>query len=146
MGSLILRESPMPAPPPSDRTDEFSFVLQPSAFGIGVFAVHAIARGTPLRLCGDDAEAISREASWEEVPERLLDYCIPIDGERLIRPLDFGRMHLIWYVNHHAEPNAGHRDFNYFALRDISAGEEITIDYNSLGMPDEVKLDYYRRG
>lgn len=29
-------------------------------------------------------------------------------------------------------------------LRDIKAGEEITIDYNSLGESDEEKRDYYR--
>ena len=32
------------------KTTEFSFILKPSKYGVGVFATHNIAKGTYLRL------------------------------------------------------------------------------------------------
>lgn len=44
-------------------TDEFSFILKPTEHGVGVFATHAIKRGTHLRPLGaclaHDAEKIT---------------------------------------------------------------------------------------
>lgn len=37
-----------------DKTDEFSFILKPSEYGIGVFATHNIKKDTYLRLFGKE--------------------------------------------------------------------------------------------
>lgn len=115
-----------------DRTDEFSFLLRPCAHGIGVFAAHDIRAGTYLRLDKDPDAEISRKVRRDEVPGEFIKYCIELDAEWVIRPNDFGHLEVVWFLNHCASPNAGHRDFRYHALRDIRAGEEITIDYRSL--------------
>ena len=49
-------------------------------------------------------------------------------------PLDFLRISTGWYMNHDAEPNLGSDDgdVTYYALRDIPAGEELTIDYRRM--------------
>ena len=53
-------------------------------------------------------------------------------------------MHVGWYLNHLKESNAFRdNDFKWYAMRGIKAGEEITIDYNSLEEPQEGREDYY---
>ena len=49
-------------------------------------------------------------------------------------PLDFLRISTGWYMNHAADPNLGSDDgdVTYHALRDIAAGEELTIDYRRM--------------
>ena len=37
-----------------------------------------------------------------------------------------------WYLNHSFTPNAYQEQYQYFAARDIEAGEEITINYRTL--------------
>lgn len=46
-------------------------------------------------------------------------------------PIDFLRISTGWYMNHDADPNVGSddEDVTYYALRDIKAGEELTMDY-----------------
>ena len=126
-------------------TTEFSFVLKPSEHGVGVFAVHDIKAGTYLRLFGNekkDGTGVAVSRNKEDVPELFRQYCV--FREDILRcPKDFGRMEIGWHLNHSKTPNAYHRDYHYYALRDIKAGEEITIDYNSLEEPEEEKDDYY---
>ncbi len=126
-------------------TTEFSFVLRPGAHGVGVFATHAIAKGAPLRLFGDHADAGEevRILKRSDIPESFIQHCI-IEGNELHCPMDFGKMQIGWYLNHSKEPNAIHTDFLYFAARDIAADEEILIDYNSLEEPEDEKAAYYR--
>ncbi|MCC6290816.1 SET domain-containing protein [Candidatus Nomurabacteria bacterium] len=129
-----------------DITNEFSFVLKPSQHGIGVFAVHKILKDTHLRLFGDnetlDLRSIARPK--ENVPNPFHSYCMERKGA-LICPEDFGRMHVGWYLNHSKNPNTRRdEDFKWYSSRDIEAGEEVLIDYNSLEEPDEAKEDYYK--
>ena len=128
-----------------DKTTEFSFVLKPAEHGIGVFAAHEIKAGTYLRLFG--AETVETDVSItrkkEDVPKFFQQYCVD-RGETLRCPRDFACMEVGWYLNHSKTPNAYHRNYDYYALRDIKEGEEITIDYNSLEEPEEVKEDYYK--
>jgi SET domain-containing protein len=55
-------------------------------------------------------------------------------------------MEVGWFLNHSDKPNAYHENYEYYALRDIKEGEEITIDYNSLEESEESKEYYYRKG
>jgi hypothetical protein len=126
-----------------DRTDEFSFVLKPSTVcdGVGVFASHDIAKGTRLRLFGNHVEdGVDRPRVFFDraaVPETFRGFCVD-EGERLLCPHDFGEMPVGWYVNHSDDPNAVQTDRKWFwALRDIVAGEEILLDYRTLGEPKD---------
>ncbi|MGE0548135.1 MAG: SET domain-containing protein [Kofleriaceae bacterium] len=47
-----------------------------------------------------------------------------------------------WYINHACEPNAGiHGSIEIVAMRDIEAGEEITLDYSLCVSEPEWRLE-----
>jgi SET domain-containing protein len=118
-----------------DLTTEFSFILKPSSHGVGVFAVHGIRAGTYLRLFGDSQKTVSLRNA-DDVPELFREFCVDLGGA-LCSPSDFGCMAIGWYLNHSTTPNAQQTNYVYFASRDISTGEEITIDYSTLKEPAE---------
>lgn len=126
-----------------NKTTEFSFVLKKSEYGVGVFATHNIKSDTYLRVFGDEDNPndVSVVRKKEDVPEFFRSYCVD-RGETMECPKDFGCMEVGWFINHSKTPNAYIRNREFYALRDISTDEEITIDYNSL--PEEVKEDYYK--
>ena len=127
-----------------NSTNEFSFVLKPSDHGVGVFAVHDIKKGTYLRMFGDEKELEHRTRTMakKDVPEFFQSFCI-MKENYLICPPDFGAMPVGWHLNHSKNPNAAHRNLHWYAARDIKSGEEILIDYNTLGEPKKAKEDYY---
>ena len=128
-----------------EETNEFSFVLKPSPHGVGVFATHAIKKGTPLRLFGDEKLYTDTVRILEKhsVPLSFQDHCID-RGELLHCPKDFGCMQIGWYLNHSKQKsNAVHREYDWYASRDISEGEEIIVDYNSLHEPQNAHDSYY---
>ncbi|HCM36525.1 MAG: hypothetical protein A3J30_02900 [Candidatus Wildermuthbacteria bacterium RIFCSPLOWO2_02_FULL_47_9c] len=130
---------------PTRFTNEFSFILKPAKHGIGVFAVHDIAKGAYLRLFGDnkDDEHNTRLRNKKDVPPAFREYCAD-RGDTLWCPGDFGVMPIGWYLNHSKSPNAFHKNYHWYAAYDIAAGEEILIDYNTLEEPEEARKDYYK--
>jgi SET domain-containing protein len=117
-------------------TDELSFVLRPSAIaGVGVFITHPVKKGTKLDLFPDTC---TRKVSYEDMGRdpRLEAFCLcyGVEFPNGVSVADnFSRMAVGWYVNHSLRPNAYHdEDWDYYASRDIAAGEEITIDYRQL--------------
>jgi SET domain-containing protein len=126
-------------------TTEFSFILKPSEHGIGVFVTHNIKKDTYLRLFAEETEATNRTTirKKEDIPEFFRQYCLD-RGKTLVCPRDFGRMEVGWHLNHSKTPNVYHKNYDYYALRNIKEGEEITIDYNLLEEPEESKEDYYK--
>lgn len=113
------------------KTDQFSFMLRPSGIeGIGVFATHNIAKGTYLRLFSPSERVKIRKENKNHYVF-LHRYSVELEGA-FHGPEDFGRMSIGWYLNHGKRPNAEHRNYRYYAKRDIRAGDEITIDYNTL--------------
>ena len=127
-----------------NKTTEFSFILKPAEYGVGVFTTHDITKGTFLRLFGNEDvfEERTRVLDEKSVPDNLKCYCIDM-GDTLLCPPDFGEMPIGWHLNHSKNFNAEHTDYNWYASRDIKAGEEILIDYNSLGEPESEKESYY---
>lgn len=131
------------------ETDEFSFILKPSKVcdGVGVFATHGIASGTRLRVFGEQIEDdVDRARIFDKnaLPEIFHGYCVD-DGEKFLCPADFGSMPIGWHINHSEAPNAYQKNRKwYYAARDIIEGEEILIDYNSLGEPMESREDFYK--
>jgi hypothetical protein len=127
-----------------NKTTEFSFILKAAKYGVGVFATHDIKKGTYLRLFNEENVEVSRLRNKKDVPEVFQEYCVD-RGDMLLCPSDFGHMEVGWYLNHSKDPNAYHKDYNYYALRDIKEGEEIIIDYNTLEEPEESKKEYYSK-
>lgn len=127
-----------------NKTTEFSFILKPSKHGIGVFAAHDIEKGTYLRLFNEENIETAVLRRKKDIPKLFQEYC-PDRGVMLLCPRDFGHMEIGWYMNHSKAPNAYHKNYNYYTLRDIKEGEEITIDYNTLGEPKEAREDYYKK-
>ena len=118
------------------RTTELSFIIKPSAIeGVGVFTTHGITKGTLLRLFPRANVRLWSHAQLAAQP-LLADFCIRYgveDKKGFYVSRDFGRMEIGWYLNHSPRPNAYHdQNYDYFALRDIAAGEEILIDYRKL--------------
>lgn len=145
------------------QTTEFSFMLKPSTIegaGVGVFAVHHIPAGAKAFMTSFSIRRIKRSL----VPTILAQYCLLIDDEEMLCPTNFGCMEIGWYINHSDKPNIAHEktiplseltltdnEINtlkprpFIAIRDIKAGEEILLDYNSLGEPEHLKESYYKR-
>lgn len=129
-------------------------MLKPSPLGgIGVFATHDIPAGT--LLFNRDFEL--RTLKVKDIPKPLLPYCIYLNDEECLCPERFDRMEIGWYINHSSKPNIARRNKvsnaqavkdlkarTVHTTRDIKAGEEILIDYNSLNEPDHLKEAYYK--
>lgn len=131
-----------------NTTDEFSFVLKPSNIpdaGVGIFAVHDIAKGTKLALMPDGGER--RKIQRKKVPEELQHFCIATEDDSLYGPSQFNHLWIVWYINHSDEPNVWMDPEKriYYAKRDIKSGEEICTDYNSFNEPEDKKESYYKK-
>lgn len=47
-------------------------------------------------------------------------------------PKNFNQLTIAWYLNNSTDPNVGcDSNYNFFALRNIKKGEEITADYST---------------
>ena len=110
--------------------------LQPSEIhGVGVFAILPIAMGTYLFEPDDDQlVSVSEEnlAGLEEPLRRLYrDFC-PKENGTYQCPSSLNRLTPAWFLNHSDRPNvAADKELKFFALRDISCGEELTSDYST---------------
>jgi uncharacterized protein len=134
---ILLLTKPMETPGCLQcETNEISFILRPSSHeGVGVFCTHRILKGSGLRLFpGPDKRIVPHEDLNGN--RRLKIFCRYYgleDSQGCHVPNDFGRMEIGGYLNHSGTPNAYHdENYHYFARRDIMAGEEITIDYDTL--------------
>jgi len=138
---------------PTMHMSEFLLILRPSSLGgVGVFAVDDIPAGTILL----DRQFKTRVLKTKDIPADFVKYCIHITDEICLAPEQFDRLEIGWFVNHSPTPNIAHRVavnnpdlvngvkvYGVYAIRDIKAGEEILIDYNSLNEPEHLKENYY---
>jgi hypothetical protein len=104
--------------------------------GIGVFAIFDIPIGTPL-FEFDNTEMVWVNANEiMNLPEKLKkmydDFCVVKENQTLYGcPANFNQLTMAWYMNHSKQPNVQADDeYNFFALRSINEGEELTIDYS----------------
>jgi hypothetical protein len=96
--------------------------------GQGVHAVEAIAGGEVVAVKGGhlvDGSAVA------ELPEALRDSAFPIAADCFLAALTHEEYDgVMMRVNHSCEPNVGMGgNVLLVSMRDIAAGEEITIDY-----------------
>lgn len=106
------------------KTSEFYFMLKPSPIdGVGVFAVKAFPKGAVFELFVEGDSRYLRD-----VPPAFRKYVMHGDAPRIMCPADFRRMSVGWFMNLSDNPNVKDTgDYYYKALRDIQAGEEITV-------------------
>lgn len=110
--------------------------LGPSAIhGIGCYADLDIAKGETVRVWdGKDSRWIPAARAHASPQAHLIKRFGIRNGGGYWAPKDFLRISTGWYMNHSAEPNLGSddEDVTYHALRDIKAGEELTMDYRRM--------------
>ncbi|HVN93065.1 MAG TPA: SET domain-containing protein [Terracidiphilus sp.] len=113
--------------------------LRPSPIhGVGVFAIRDIPKGTNIfnddisKMEWIDANEVAQTSG--EIKRLYDDFCVQLRGKYGC-PVGFNNLTVAWYIN---EPLAGQapnvvcdRDYDFFAARDISAGEELTVDYST---------------
>jgi SET domain len=108
--------------------------------GIGVFALQPIKAGTNV-FANDRREivwvpnsALEDEAVPQYLRELYRDFAIR-RGAELGCPANFNLLSVGWYLNQPAlgqPPNVtANPEFDLVAIRDIEAGEELTLDYSS---------------
>lgn len=128
-----------------ETTDEFSFILRPSAIpmaGIGVFTTHAIKKGIKMKISPENIQI--RRLRGSEIPQLFKGFCIAEEGGWYKCPAQFNHMEIGWFINHSDRPNLERREDGWYSLREIEAGEEILIDYNALNEPEDQKEPYYK--
>jgi uncharacterized protein len=121
-----------------------TFLKEVPGKGIGLFTVNAVKKGAVVwkyesNLCksflAKDVEKM------DPVARAFIDkygYIVP-GAERIVElDLDNAR-----FMNHSDDPNTEYPGHNGYALRDISAGEEITCDYRKF---DTAPLDFLNHG
>jgi hypothetical protein len=110
--------------------------------GIGVFAIRDIPKGMNIFYGDDDPiEWINKDETNDldvEIKKLYNDFSI-IKGNEYGCPKNFNLLTISWYLNHSKNPNmACGKDYEFYALRDIKKGEELTIDYETF---NESKFD-----
>jgi hypothetical protein len=122
--------------PPHDRV--YTRLRPSKIHGVGVFAIKRIKKGMPI-FPGENEEMLwverAKNVQSSEIQKLYDDFAI-IQGKRLGCPQNFNRLTMAWYLN---EPKRGDRPnvrcdndtYDFFALRDIKADEELTVDYSA---------------
>lgn len=124
--------------------DGVSTRLRPSKIakrGIGAFAIREIKKGKRI-FPADPTEMVWVEKSKlpskpKAIRELYEDFAVrKTDGNdskmRYGCPVNFDRLTVSWYLNHSREANCGCDDnYNFYALRNIKEGEELTVDYST---------------
>jgi SET domain-containing protein len=114
--------------------------LRPSKIhGVGVFAIQNIKKGTYIFPEDNDRITWVDERQLRDIPTPLgrlyKDFAI-IKGKKYGAPRNFDRLTTAWYLNHSKKPNVAiDRNFRFYALLYIRAGEELTVDYDTYSDP-----------
>lgn len=115
-------------------------MLRPSPIeGVGVFAIIDIVKGQQGIFSSDKSEwiPVTRE-EVENLPahSRFLveNYCLYDDDHYFVPEYGFKMADLVIFLNHSDQPNIAsvNDGEDFIALRDISAGEELLINYGDI--------------
>lgn len=99
-----------------EQLDKLFYKKQSSIHGAGLFSRGEIKQGDYM---GEyDGSVVSDNGDHVLWVEKYDDVWVGRDGKNLLR-----------YINHSGKPQAEFVDFELYAMRDIHADEEITIDY-----------------
>lgn len=114
--------------------------------GIGVLAIRKIRRGT--KIFGSDDEGmvwVDESATAKlsaDVKKLYVDFAVLKNG-RYGCPPNFNRLTPSWYINNsRTSPNVRcDETYEFFALRDINRGEELTVDYSKYSDNDAANVE-----
>jgi len=111
--------------------------------GVGVFAIQPIPAGTYIFEPDDDELVSVSESELVDIPESLRklyqDFCPKEDGKYQC-PSSLNRLTPAWFLNHSYQANvAADEELKFYALRDISAGEELTSNYSTYSDDEDQK-------
>jgi SET domain-containing protein len=122
---------------------EYMLILEPSNYGVGVFAVDNIPQHTNILSYWPWV----RLASIKNVPEAFRKYALYVDNESILCPQSFEKPEIGIFINHSFNPNLiiFEQDKKIVTLREIKAGEELLSDYNQYNEPEYLKDSYYQR-
>jgi hypothetical protein len=103
--------------------------------GVGVLAIIDIPKGTYVFTEDDESIVWVHKKSTEGIPRTLRelydDFCI-IKGDKYGCPRNFDALTISWYLNCSREPNvAADKEYRFYTVQDIKAGEELTVDYDT---------------
>jgi hypothetical protein len=103
--------------------------------GIGVFAIRQIQKGAKVFPGDLDEMSWIKEdelgATTKRIQQLYKDFAVLKDG-RYGCPLSFNRLTPSWYLNRSKTPNVRcDENYDFFALRTIRPGEELTADYST---------------
>jgi hypothetical protein len=111
--------------------------------GVGVFAIRDIKKGAHL-FPGDEEDMVwvakDKVARTPPAIRKLYQDFAVLKGGKFGAPPNFNLLTVAWYLN---EPKAGKKPnvyceentYQFFAARDIRAGEELTVDYSTYSEP-----------
>jgi SET domain-containing protein len=126
--SVILEDKKLP------HSDVYTRLGCSQIHGVGVFAIRDIPAN--MNIFGDDPDEVFLvdksvvEAQDEENRKLYYDFSAIEDG-RYCCPESFNRMTVCWYFNESKSPNTRSNGHEFYALRDIKKGEELTVDYST---------------
>jgi SET domain-containing protein len=121
----------MPTKP--TRTSHISFYLKPSKkHGVGVFIRHSIQKGTLLHLFDKSEKLVYRNPNHAHKAFFVHRFGVSAGNGMHSTPAKFSRMSIGWYLNHSKRPNVFHKNYVFYAKKNILEEEELTIDYATL--------------
>lgn len=120
----------------------YTRIMPSPIHGIGVFAIRDIPKGTYI-FAGDSSKLVwvdKHDLDGLDAESRKLydDFCV-IKGDKYLCPDNFNNLNVGWYLNESRENvNVGcDENYDFFALRDVKAGEELTLDYSTFSDEQE---------
>lgn len=108
--------------------------LAPTAHGVGVVTIKPVPAGTKVCTCFAEMTRVGKDeiAHLDPAVRRLFtDICdSPSKGEYCFVPSNYDQhLSIAMFLNHSKEPTAQLKDYDVVTLRDLGAGEEVTVDY-----------------
>ena len=112
-----------------------------STNGVGVFAIVDIPIGTYVfegdksEMCWFSEDDLALSSRPKAVQDLYYDFCvIKTKGKQKLYgcPDSFNNMPISWYLNNSDNPNmACNDDYDFYTIRDVKAGEELTSQYDT---------------
>lgn len=119
--------------PPHDGV--YTRLARSDIHGVGVFAIKSIKKDTAIFYNDDLHMTWVDAAQLSDLPSKVHklydDFAVLKEGKYGC-PRNFNLMAVSWYLNNSKTPNVRcGEDYQFYALRDIREGEELTVDYDT---------------
>jgi hypothetical protein len=110
--------------------------------GVGVFAIRPIPAGinpmAEFRTFEYETIPVAEINDDPDIPDSVKklakDMCPENGGMYNIPPFSLNEIGISYYLNHSTNPNTASDDNgDFYTLREIGAGEELTVDYGTYG-------------